>query len=296
MSTAVATPEALRPSAARPSVVARPTFLGVLRGEWIKLLSLRSTWWVLAATVLLITGVSLAVAFSLDATAADPATAGGVVPMRGADVVSGGFQLGMLTIAVLGALLITGEYSTGMIRSTLAAVPTRVPVLVAKAIAVAVLTAVVGAVGIALSYLVTSPLLADHDLVPALDDAETWQVFGGTVYFLVAAALFSLGVGTVLRSSAGAITVALTVLLLLPGVLLHQPRLGRGRRRLPAAAGVRVLPRWWGGLAVLGRRRALRDDRCAGHRRLRDRAARRRCRRAAPPRRLTGPGFFRNGA
>jgi ABC-2 type transport system permease protein len=63
------------------------------------------------------------------------------------------------------------------------------------------------------------PLLAKHDLVPALDQTRTWQVFGGTVFFLVAAALFALGVGTLLRSSAGAITAALTVLLVLPGVL-----------------------------------------------------------------------------
>jgi len=106
-----------------------------------------------------------------------------------------------------------------MIRSTFAAVPTRVPVLAAKAIALSVLTVAVAGVSIALSYVVTVPMLAEHDLVPALDDGRTWQVFGGTVYFLVAAALFSLGVGTLLRSSAGAITVALTVLLLLPGVL-----------------------------------------------------------------------------
>jgi ABC-2 type transport system permease protein len=81
----------------------------------------------------------------------------------------------------------------------------------------AVLTVVVATVSIALAYVVTMPLLADLDLVPALDEARTWQVFGGTVYFLVAAGLFALGVGTLLRSSAGAITVALTVLL--PGVL-----------------------------------------------------------------------------
>jgi ABC-2 type transport system permease protein len=106
-----------------------------------------------------------------------------------------------------------------MIRSTLAAVPTRGPVLAAKAIAVALLTVASATVSIALSYLVTMPQLAKYNLVPALDEARTWQVFGGTVYFLVAAALFSLGVGTLLRSSAGAITVALSVLLLLPGIL-----------------------------------------------------------------------------
>ncbi|NEM06631.1 ABC transporter permease subunit [Geodermatophilus normandii] len=206
--------------AVRATVSARPTFLGILRGELIKLLSLRSTWWTLAATVLLMTGVSLAVAASLDATATDPTTAPELTALTGAEVVTGGFQLGMLTIAVLGALLMTGEYSTGMIRSTLTAVPTRVPVLAAKAIAVSVATAAVAALGIGLSHAATMPLLSEHDMVPALDEARTWQVFGGTVYFLVAAALFALGVGTLLRSSAGAITVALSVLLLLPTVLV----------------------------------------------------------------------------
>jgi ABC-2 type transport system permease protein len=219
MSTTVTAPEAVRTPSSRSVVPARPSFLGILRGEWIKLLSLRSTWWVLAATVVLITGISLAVAYSLDAMAADPVTASGLATMNGAEVVSGGFQLGMVSVAVLGALLITGEYSTGMIRSTLAAVPTRVPVLAAKAIAVAAVTVAAATVSIALSYLVTMPQLGKYDLVPALDEARTWQVFGGTVYFLVAAALFALGVGTLLRSSAGAITVALMVLLLLPGVL-----------------------------------------------------------------------------
>ena len=219
MSTTVAAPATKREPALETAVPAHATFAGTLRGEWIKLLSLRSTWWVLAATIALITGISLAVAFSLDAVAADPPAASGPATATGAEVVSGGFQMGMLTIAVLGALLITGEYSTGMIRSTLAAVPTRVPVLAAKAIVLAVMTVVVATVGIALAYVVTMPLLADLDLVPALDQTRTWQVFGGTVYFLVAAGLFALGVGTLLRSSAAAITVALTVLLLLPGVL-----------------------------------------------------------------------------
>jgi ABC-2 type transport system permease protein len=219
MSTTVATARVTAP-ATRAAVPARPTFLGILRGEFGKLLSLRSTWWTLAATVLLMTGVSLAVAASLDAVAPDPTSAPGVAALNGAEVVSGGFQLGMLTIAVLGALVMTGEYSTGMIRSTLAAVPTRVPVLAAKAIAVSVATAGVAALGIGLSYVTTVPLLSEYDMVPGLGEARTWQVFGGTVYFLVAAALFALGVGTLLRSSAGAITVALAVLLLLPTVLV----------------------------------------------------------------------------
>jgi ABC-2 type transport system permease protein len=72
---------------------------------------------------------------------------------------------------------------------------------------------------VTLSYLVTMPHLSQHDLVPALDDRGTWRVLGGTLYALIAAALFSLGIGTLLRSTAASITAALTVLLLLPGIL-----------------------------------------------------------------------------
>jgi ABC-2 type transport system permease protein len=195
------------------------TFAGVLRGEWIKLLSLRSTWWALGATVVLMTLVSFAAAMSLDAMADDPVMAQGLAHMHGADVISGGFQVGMLTIAVLGALIITGEYSTGMVRSTFAAVPNRNPVLAAKAIVLVVLTTAVTLLGVALSYVVTLPQLTQHDLVPALDDVGTWRVVGGTLYFLIAAALFALGIGTLVRSTAAAVTAALTVLLLLPGIL-----------------------------------------------------------------------------
>lgn len=218
MSTLVAVPQVVPVHVADP-VDVRRTVAGVLRGEWIKLLSLRSTWWVLGATVAVMTLVSFAAAMSLDVMAEDPLTAPGLTQMHGAEIVSGGSQIGVVTIALLGALLITGEYSTGMIRSTLAAVPTRLPVLVAKAVALVATTVVVTVVSMAVSYLVTMPQLSRYDLVPALDDATTWQILGGTVYFLVAGALFALGVGTLLRSTAGTVTVALTVLLLLPGVL-----------------------------------------------------------------------------
>lgn len=99
------------------------TFAGVMRGEWIKLLSLRSTWWALASAAALMTLVSLAAALSLSAMADDPATAPGIKQMHGAEIVASGFPFGMLIIAVMGALFMTGEYSTGMVRSTFAAVP-----------------------------------------------------------------------------------------------------------------------------------------------------------------------------
>ncbi|UNX55610.1 ABC transporter permease subunit [Georgenia sp. TF02-10] len=218
MSTATtAAPPAGRRAAAGPAP--RLTFLGVLRGEWIKLLSLRSTWWTLAVTVVVMALFALAQAASLEVLMDPEFGGGGPVSIHGAEVITGGYQFAMVTVAVLGALAMTGEYSTGMIRSTLAAVPTRLPVLAAKAIILVGLTVVVAAVGIAVSALVTAPMLAEHDLVPAMDDPDTWQVFGGTVYFLVAVALFALGLGAVLRHSAGTITAVLGALLLLPMIL-----------------------------------------------------------------------------
>jgi ABC-2 type transport system permease protein len=220
MSTLTADPPTTSHAATPPAAAqVQSTFAGVVRGEWIKLLSLRSTWWALTCTAAVITLASLAAAMSLDTTADDPTMAPGTAQVPGAEIVASGFPFGMLTIAVLGALLITGEYATGLIRSTFAAVPTRIPVLAAKAIVLVVLTAAVALVSVTLSYVVTMPQLSQYDLVPALDDPGTWRVFGGTLYCLIAAALFSLGVGTLLRSTAASLTAALTVLLLLPGIL-----------------------------------------------------------------------------
>jgi hypothetical protein len=162
----------------------------------------------LASTAAVITLVALAAAASLNAMADDPALAPGIEQMHGAEVISSGFHFGMLTIAVLGALLITGEYATGLIRSTFAAVPTRIPVLAAKALTLVVLTAAVTLVSVTLSYFLTMPRLSQYDLVPALDGPGTWRVFGGTLYSLIAAALFSLGIGTLLRSTAASLTAA----------------------------------------------------------------------------------------
>ena len=100
----------------------RYRFAQVARMEWIKLRSLRSTWWVLAATVAGAIGIAVAVGVNTrDATA---------------DLTNNalaGISLGLLLIGVLGVLVMTGEHSSGMIRATLAAVPNRPLVLAAKA-------------------------------------------------------------------------------------------------------------------------------------------------------------------
>ncbi|HLT84531.1 MAG TPA: ABC transporter permease [Phototrophicaceae bacterium] len=198
------------------TVAVRPvTFPRVLKAEWLKLWSLRSTYWTLAATVVAMVLMSLLMAFGASASAEAGFDAG----LDGQMVIGTSYAMAQLVIAVLGVLMMTGEYSTGMIRSTLTAVPARVPALVAKAIVIAGVAFVVGVLGVALSYVVTMPMLGDAGGAADLGDPDTLRMFWGTGLYLAAVGLFGLAVGALLRHSAGALATVLGILLLLPIVV-----------------------------------------------------------------------------
>ncbi|HLS49438.1 MAG TPA: ABC transporter permease subunit [Actinomycetaceae bacterium] len=190
---------------------------GCLRAELIKLLSLRSTAWLIVVTIALMVLVGVA-----QGAAADLILADGLVP-HGAEVVTGGYQLAMVGVAVLGSLAVTGEYATGTMGVTLAATPNRLAVLWAKAGAVTIVVVGLSIAGILASFGATAPLLAPHELVPHLSDPQTWQVFGGTTFFFVVTGLVALGIGTLVRHGAGAISAALGLLLVIPAVLQFVP-------------------------------------------------------------------------
>ena len=103
----------------------RLTFIRAVRGEWIKLATLRSTWWSIGIAAILTIGIAVLIAQAIDMPGFEPIQAV-VMPI----------QFTMLLAGILGAISVTGEYSTGMIRSTLAANPKRGSVLGAKAVAV----------------------------------------------------------------------------------------------------------------------------------------------------------------
>src|SRR5699024_10650446 len=163
----------------RPVIPARLDFAGVLGAEWRKLFSLRSTWWTLGLTVVLMTLMALGQAAGVTDSLSTPEGAAMFAGLHGAELVTGGYQFGLLTISVLVAFLITYDYSTGMIRSTFAAVPTRLPLLAAKGIVLTAVTVVEIGRAHVTSYAATAPVLADHDLVPGLTDPTTWQIAGG---------------------------------------------------------------------------------------------------------------------
>lgn len=188
---------------------ARLTFPRVLRSEILKLATLRSTWWSLGITILLSVGIALLVsAASRDFGGDFPAVVAITAPM----------QFTMLVAGIFGAMAITGEYSTGMIRSTLTAEPRRGVVLLAKALAVALFLVVTVAVSTLIAVVATAPLLGDAGIDWNDADASTIPL----AYSLLAMAAFGLiglGWGFIIRNGAGAIAATVGVLFVAPIIL-----------------------------------------------------------------------------
>ncbi|MET0954300.1 MAG: ABC transporter permease subunit, partial [Cryobacterium sp.] len=124
---------------------------------------------------------------------------------------------------VLGVLAISGEYTTGMIRSSVTAAPRRLPMLAAKAVVLLVCTFLVGLVSTLASYLVASPILAGQGISASITDPDLFLPLLGGALYLALVSVFALGVGAILRSSAGGIAAALGILLLLPIMLAMIP-------------------------------------------------------------------------
>jgi len=193
------------------------SFTGLLRSEWIKLRSVRSTIWSYATVVLISFGMALLMSVSIDfGDSPVPADAQATLLAQAATF---GVFFGQLVVAVLGVLAISGEYSTGMIRSSLTATPRRLPMLAAKAVVLFVCTFVVGVITTVGSYLVAASVLGGKGISASLTDPDLLLPLLGGALYLALVAVFALGVGAILRSSAGGIAAALGIILLLPIVL-----------------------------------------------------------------------------
>lgn len=194
------------------------TFLHVVRSEWIKLRTLRSTVWTLGCLIVVIVGFS----FLLSATIPDAETMKPLLAPQGGlttlvtNSATAGIVFAHLIIGVLGVLVISGEFSTGMIRSSFAAEPRRFPVLAAKGVVLALTSFVVGLVSLTLSWVITVSLLSPKGYNADLFASSTlWSILGGSAS-LALIALFALGVGAILRSTAGSIATVVGILFVLP--------------------------------------------------------------------------------
>jgi len=204
------------PSTSRSAAGSHLTGLGIVNSEWIKLRTVRSTVWSYALIVLASLGMAVLMAGTIDFGGAEvPADQRNSVILQASTF---GIYFGQLIVAVLGVLVISGEYSTGMIRSTLTAVPKRIPALAAKALVLFLTTLVVGLVSVFGSLAIALPLLGRSGIEPDFSDGSLLRDVALSAVYLALVAVFALGVGTILRSAAGGIAAALGVILLLPTI------------------------------------------------------------------------------
>ncbi|MFC1432699.1 ABC transporter permease [Streptacidiphilus sp. N1-3] len=245
-----------------------------VHAEWTKLRTLPGTAWLLLAAVALTTGLGAAVSAAVSCPSAGCGQDAARLSLTG-------IQFGQAAVAVLAVLVISGEYSTGMIRTSLTAVPRRTVLLAAKA---AVLTgavlatatvAVLGSVLAGRLILPGSGFTAAHGYPPlSLADGPTLRAAAGSVLYLALIALLSLGVATAVRDSAAAVAIVLALLYLFPVVsqVVTDPHWHRhlqqiapmtaglavqtttGLRGLPIGpwAGLGVLAAWAAGALLLG--------------------------------------------
>jgi hypothetical protein len=174
----------------------RVGFPQAARMEWIKLRSLRSTWWVLALTVAGAVGIAVAVGVNTEDAAADLT-----------NNALAGISLGLLLVGVLGVLAMTGEHSSGMIRATLAAVPNRPLVLAAKAAVFGAVALAAGEAAAFIAFLAGGAALPAGVPAPTLGQPGVLRavVLGGAGYCLIG--LLGVGIGAVIRHTPAAIAV-----------------------------------------------------------------------------------------
>jgi ABC-2 type transport system permease protein len=229
-----------------------------ITAEWIKWKTLRSTWAVLGAAVVAMVVIGLIEAYNTrhltpNLQANDIAASG---PLQG-------FYLGQLLIGSLGVLFVSGEYSTGMIRSTLAAVPKRVPVLWAK---LAVFVSVVGTSMIVITFvafLSAQGLLSHYRTGFSLSDPGVLRVVLGTGIYLTLIGVIGALLAWIVRSTPGSLVAFVGVVLVLP--VLFGDALGNWGKNigkfLPSSAGARfaesipdgyTLTPWWGLVVLVG--------------------------------------------
>jgi ABC-2 type transport system permease protein len=190
----------------------------VTRSEWTKLFSLRSTRFSLAATLLLVIGIGLLACIVFESRWPH-LSAGDKHDFHPLSVSLAGINFAQLAIGVLGVLVITGEYSTGMIRSTLAAVPTRLPVLWAKAGVFAAVAFAISLPATVLVFLVGQAILSGEHINVALSHPGVERALIGAPLFLTAMGLFGLGLGAIIRSTAGGIAALAAIVFVLPPII-----------------------------------------------------------------------------
>ena len=197
----------------------RLTQARVARSEWTKLHSLRSTRWSFLAAIVLTIGLPLLFATVVSSRwgTMSPRERADRSPL---DIALAGVNVSQLAIAVLGVLVITGEYSTGMIRASFTAVPKRLPVLWAKAAVFAAVTFLLMLPSVVIAFFGSQAVLSRHHIlqVSFSQPGVARSVIGGAVYLTLVGTL-ALCIGAILRNTAGGISAFAALFFVIPPLM-----------------------------------------------------------------------------
>ncbi|MFD5793657.1 ABC transporter permease [Streptomyces diastatochromogenes] len=221
MSTLTATAETPRTAPTRPAY--RVTGRRVLSSEWAKLWSLRSTWITLGLGLLFLVVFGLIASARYRSMVGTPRMAPDFARATAVSLSLFGTNFAQLALGVLGVLVTAGEYSTGLIRSTLAAVPRRLPVLWSKAAVFGLVALVVGTLGAFVAFLFGSGIVSGTPAAMSLTHAGVVRSLLGAGLYLGLVGVIGTALGALLRSVAGGISVLVAGLMLVPGLTALLP-------------------------------------------------------------------------
>ncbi|MDQ1375326.1 MAG: type transport system permease protein [Actinomycetota bacterium] len=227
-----------------PARLTKPTgsiVPNVLASEWTKIRSVRSTYWTLLAAAVLTIGLSAVICAVVAAQYAGM-TAVEKASIDPTSLSTSGGVLAQLAIAVLGVLVITSEYASGMIRTTLSAVPQRLAVLLAKAVVFLVVTLAVVTPSAFIAFFLGQAILSTKHIGVGIGAPDALRMVVGTALYLAVLGLLALGIGALLRRTAGAITAIVGILFVLPALgSLLPSSLDKIEKFLPINAGRAIL-------------------------------------------------------
>ena len=197
----------------------RVTQARVALSEWTKFISLRSTRWSLGVGMLLTIALPLVFA-AVTASHWAHMSAADRADRHPLDIALAGVNVAQLAIAVLGVLVISGEYSTGMIRSSLIAVPKRLPVLWAKIAVYAAVSFILTLPAVIIAFFASQAILSRHHILQISfgDPGVARSVLGGALYVTLVG-IFALGIGTILRNTAGGIAAFAGIFFVIPPLM-----------------------------------------------------------------------------
>jgi ABC-type transport system involved in multi-copper enzyme maturation permease subunit len=196
----------------------RVTQLRVIRSEWTKLWTVRSTRWSLLVATVLTIGLP-ALASSVISSHWGSRSPGDRLTFNPLDPTLAGAMVATLPIGVLGVLVMTGEYSTGMIRASLSAVPKRVPVFWAKTLVFGFVTFALMLPSVLIAFFVAQAILSKHDASYAWGHPGVARAVIGTALFLTVTAVLTLGLGTIIRNTAGGIAAFAALFFVIPPLM-----------------------------------------------------------------------------